>query len=216
VPRSYGQYCGLARALDVVGERWSLLIIRELLIRPARYGELLDSLPGVPTNLLADRLRRLEAAGVVERRYDAEVEGVVYGLTAWGLELREAVEALVRWSSPLMLQGRGKDTFRRQWLVIALRALLRGRSSPKPVTVGLEVEGASIAVSLDRSGVDVTEAADRLPAATLRGEPSELLRLAAGLVPVDSVIDSGNLYGSRDIFASVFAPQATDKHGAST
>ena len=54
MPRSYGQYCGLARALDVVGERWSLLIIRELLIRPARYGELLDSLPGVPTNLLAE------------------------------------------------------------------------------------------------------------------------------------------------------------------
>ena len=64
--RSYGQYCGLARALDVVGDRWNLLIVRQLVIAPARYRELVEGLPGVATNLLADRLRDLETAGVIE------------------------------------------------------------------------------------------------------------------------------------------------------
>ncbi len=66
--RDYGQYCGLARALDVVGDRWNLLIVRELLIGPARFGELREGLAGVATNLLTGRLRDLEANGVIERR----------------------------------------------------------------------------------------------------------------------------------------------------
>ncbi|MBO0875285.1 MAG: helix-turn-helix transcriptional regulator, partial [Pseudonocardia sp.] len=105
--RSYGQYCGLARALDVVGDRWNLLIVRQLLMAPSRYRELLDGLPGVATNLLADRLRDLETAGVVERRLAEEGNAIVYALTPWGAELREPVEGLIRWSTPLM--GRGPD-----------------------------------------------------------------------------------------------------------
>ena len=66
--RSYGQYCPLAKTLDVVGDRWSLLIVRELMIRgPSRYTDIRNGLPGVATNLLADRLRELEQAGVVRR-----------------------------------------------------------------------------------------------------------------------------------------------------
>ena len=68
--RSYNQYCALARALDVVGERWSLLIVRELLEGPRRFGELLEGLPGIATNLLTERLRSLEEAGVLARRPD--------------------------------------------------------------------------------------------------------------------------------------------------
>ena len=68
--RSYRQYCGLARALDVIGERWSLLIVRELLDGPRRYNELLEGLPGIATNLLTDRLRNLEADGVLRRLDD--------------------------------------------------------------------------------------------------------------------------------------------------
>src|SRR5437588_6264945 len=65
--RSYRQFCALARALDVIGDRWTLLIVRELLLRPCRYTDLRDGLPGIATNLLAERLRELEAANVVER-----------------------------------------------------------------------------------------------------------------------------------------------------
>ena len=70
--RSYGQYCALARALDVVGDRWTLLVVRELLARDCRYSDLREGLPGIATNLLADRLRHLEAAGLVES-YDAQI-----------------------------------------------------------------------------------------------------------------------------------------------
>ncbi len=87
--RSYGQYCGLARALDVVGDRWNLLIVRQLLIAPARYRELVEGLPGVATNLLADRLRDLETAGVIERRLAEKGNAVLYALTPWGAELRD-------------------------------------------------------------------------------------------------------------------------------
>ena len=92
--RDYGQYCGLARALDVVGDRWNLLIVRQLLIGPARFGELREGLPGIATNLLTDRLRDLESAGVVERRLSDEANAITYALTDWGAQLREPIYAM--------------------------------------------------------------------------------------------------------------------------
>lgn len=109
--RTYKQFCGLARALDVVGERWTLLIVRELLTGPKGYNQLLAGLPGIATNLLADRLRSLADAGVLARLDDGR-----YELTAWGHELREAVYALGRWAGPLMVQPRGDDHFQMLWL----------------------------------------------------------------------------------------------------
>ena len=101
MPRSpwngYGRFCPLARALDVVGERWTLVIVQELLKRPSRYGELTRRLPGIGTTVLAERLRKLEAAGVVQRVPGAVGEGVVYALTDRGIELSEPLEALRRW-----------------------------------------------------------------------------------------------------------------------
>src|SRR5688572_6590144 len=130
--RSYGQYCGLARALDVVGDRWSLLIVRELLVSPARYGQLQAGLPGISTNLLAERLRQLEEAGVVERQLDAGSNSAVYALTPWGLELRTAVAGLVNWSTPLMVTGRAGDHFQPHWLVVALESLMNSKRSKTP------------------------------------------------------------------------------------
>ncbi|MEU4497535.1 helix-turn-helix domain-containing protein [Streptomyces sp. NPDC023998] len=93
----YGRFCPLARALDVVGERWSLVIIQELLKQPCRYGELQNRLPGIGTSVLADRLRRLERAGVVARTPGAVGAGVLYTLTERGQGLDEALRALRRW-----------------------------------------------------------------------------------------------------------------------
>src|SRR5918911_4809011 len=97
--RSYGHYCGVAKALDLVGDRWSLLIIRELLLRAAcRYTDLRDGLPGIATNLLAERLRDLEAAGIVERESaPPPVATTLFRLTDRGLELRPAIHALGHW-----------------------------------------------------------------------------------------------------------------------
>ncbi|WP_204803954.1 winged helix-turn-helix transcriptional regulator [Mycobacterium riyadhense] len=95
--RGYARFCPLARALDVVGERWTLVIVQELLARPHRYGELLGRLPGIGTSVLADRLRRLELAGLVARQPGAVGGGVVYALTERGHALDDALCALRRW-----------------------------------------------------------------------------------------------------------------------
>src|SRR5260221_10589655 len=100
----YGRFCPLSRALDVIGERWTLVIVQELLKQPRRYGTLLDRLPGISTSVLADRLRRLERAGVVAREPGAVGAGVVYTLTARGQELEEALRALRRWAGGLPAQ----------------------------------------------------------------------------------------------------------------
>jgi DNA-binding HxlR family transcriptional regulator len=93
----YGRFCPLARALDVVGDRWTLVIVQELSKRASRYTDLVRRLPGIGTTVLADRLRKLEVAGVVERRLGAVGEGVVYGLTERGFALEETLGALRRW-----------------------------------------------------------------------------------------------------------------------
>jgi DNA-binding HxlR family transcriptional regulator len=96
--RSYGDGCGIARALDVVGERWALLVVRELLLGPRRFSDLRRALPKASSNLLADRLRELEARGVIARRKLAPPAGArVYELTGWGRELEPIVLALGGW-----------------------------------------------------------------------------------------------------------------------
>jgi DNA-binding HxlR family transcriptional regulator len=183
--RSYGQYCGLARALDVVGDRWNLLIVRQLLVAPARYRELLDGLPGVATNLLADRLRDLETAGVVERRLASADNAVLYALTPWGAELRAPVESLVRWSTPLMARGPGGDRFRAEWLVVALPALLAGRKARRVSTVGIAVDDQLIQVRATRSGVAVGPHDGHDLDAVLHADAAVVLGLAAGALTLD-------------------------------
>src|SRR5215470_14053440 len=102
--RSYGEYCSIAKALDVVGDRWTLLIIRELLIRGGcRYTDLKDGLPGIASNLLADRIRELEEAGLV-RREEAlpPVATTLFHLTDSGAELLPVLDAIGRWGVRFM------------------------------------------------------------------------------------------------------------------
>ncbi len=85
--RVYGQYCGFSRALEVVGERWALLVVRDLLVGPKRFTDLLRGLAGIPTNVLTARLKELEHAGIVRRRVlPRPARAVVYELTEYGLE----------------------------------------------------------------------------------------------------------------------------------
>lgn len=202
--RSYGHFCGLARALDVVGERWTLLLVRELLVRPARYSELAAGLPGVASNLLADRLKRLEALGVIERRLGAGSSAVVYALTPWGEQLRDPVEALVRWSTPLMRPGRGDDAFRGSWLAVGLRALLAGRTSTEPVAVGLATGEGTMAVHFDAGGARVELDPATLPPTVLEADPEVVLGLAAGVLSVGQALARGRLRGRRRDVSAVF------------
>jgi len=124
--RSYQQYCGLARGLDVIGDRWSLLIIRELALRDCRYTDIRDGLPGIASNLLAQRMRDLTAAGVAER-FDAPppIAAPLYRLTRHGRDLLPTLFALVRWAQPLMVGGpEPSDIERNRWIAFAARAFI--------------------------------------------------------------------------------------------
>lgn len=210
--RSYGHYCGLARALDVVGDRWNLLIVRELLPGPARYRDLLEGLPGVATNLLSNRLRDLEAAGVVERRPAIDGNAVAYALTEWGAELRGPLEGLVRWSTPLMVSGPGSDVFRPEWIVIALPALLREKvSTDRDVTVGVTVDGQAFQISVDAAGLDVRARDDRELDAAVRAEGMVVLGMAAGMLDLDDIRSMVDVEGDETAVRAAFGlpPSAT-------
>jgi DNA-binding HxlR family transcriptional regulator len=181
--KSYGQFCGLARALDVVGDRWNLLIVRELLIGPARFGQLRAGLPTIATNLLAERLKDLEGHGVIERRLADDGNAIAYALTPWGQQLREPVDGLIRWSTPVMRRGRCDDSFDPRWLVPALHALLADRRAPTPTTLVLLVDGIHMQVTVDGDGPHV-RILDEVPggAAVLRASAETVLALAAGAI----------------------------------
>lgn len=200
--RSYGQFCGLARALDVVGDRWNLLIVRELLPGPMRYNELKTSLAGIATNLLAERLRSLEGNGIVERRLgDA---GVLYALTPWGAGLREPMEALGRWGAPLMMTGRDGDSFQPRWLVLALPALLRGVRAAPALELGFEIEGFLIVLHIDENGPRAVVQPDRQPGTILKAAPEIVVGLAAGGLTIDQAVSAGRLQGDVKVLRRAF------------
>jgi DNA-binding HxlR family transcriptional regulator len=206
--RSYGQFCGLARTLDVVGDRWSLLIVRELLLGPMRYGELLASLGGIATNLLADRLRSLESSGLIERQL-GETSGVLYALTPWGGQLREAIEALIRWSFPLMASGPGGDAMQPRWLAVALPALLRGRTARRPLELGIEVAGSFMTLRIDEDGPHVTVQPDRRPDTILKAAPEAVLGLVAGVITVEELRSQASFHGDPRILTAVLGVART-------
>lgn len=182
----YHQFCGVARGLDVVGDRWALLVVRDLMHGPRRFSELRSGLPGIASNLLVRRLDELQAAGVVERRLADR--GHAYALTDHGLALRPVLHALVRWSAPGMAAGpRPDEHVDAAWLALAAEALLDERRTATPRTVRLDVvepgsaPGGSVTVVVDADGARAhRDAPPGEPTARLAGPPAALLGVVAG------------------------------------
>ncbi len=183
--RSYNQYCALARSLDVVGERWTLLIIRELFSRDSRYSDLRDGLPGIATNLLADRLRRLQADGIIEA-YDAPrpVGATVYRLTPRGRELGPVLKALVDWGGPLTTRSEESDTFRTHWMALGLPILFHGVETADlaPLTVLINTGDQPATLHIDDGGITMAVDADRTDEAVVvvEGEPDDVFAVLTG------------------------------------
>jgi DNA-binding HxlR family transcriptional regulator len=198
--RTYGQYCALAKALDIVGDRWVLLIVRELLIRgQCRYSDLKAGLPGIATNLLAQRLRELEEAGVVERASAAApISAPVYALTPRGKELEPAIAALGRWASPLMGAPAKGDTFQAHWLTLPAELFLADRE-PKKTAVTIEVRTGEGVVTLEtrKGGVRASLGAADQPDATLSGPPNLVLGLLMGRITMARARAGGLRYTGR-------------------
>src|SRR5215218_6017447 len=121
--RDYGQYDGIARGLELVGERWALLIIRDLLVGPRRYGELAAGLPRIPTNILAARLKELQEARILRRVPRSRV--IIYELTQYGRELEPVVLALGAWGFRAMGDPREEQIITADSMTMALRTAFR-------------------------------------------------------------------------------------------
>ena len=186
--RSYRQFCGLARALDIVGERWTLLIVRELLMGPRRYTDLHAGLPGIATNLLATRLNRMEEAGLVTRE-DAPppIATTLYRLTLRGEELRPVIESLGRWARPLMAQGMKGDAFRAEWLTLPAELYLADRDpSRPPVVVEVRAGVQPIVIEANEGTIRSRPGRAKEPDAIITARPDIALGLLLGRIDLTS------------------------------
>ncbi len=194
--RSYGQYCALARALDVVGERWTLLIIRELLAGDCRYSDLRDALPGIATNLLAERLRQLRAHGLIES-VDAPrpVRATVHRLTDRGRELVPAVRALVAFGGRLAGE-QGDDAFRTHWMVLGVPMYFEGVQveDVAPLSVQVDTGEQPAVLTVTDAGVSMQVGAPSGPPhVTVAGAPDAVFAVLTGTAagPTGDVAISG-------------------------
>jgi DNA-binding HxlR family transcriptional regulator len=165
--RTYGDGCAIARALDVIGERWALLVVRELLLGPKRYTDLRGGLPNASPNVLSERLRELERAGVVRRRKLPPPAGSrVYELTEWGLALEEIVLSLGRWAARSPTPPGDAPIVSADSVILALRALFdpgaaRGLRAGYELRLGedrFRIEVVADAFEVVRGGVDQADA----------------------------------------------------------
>lgn len=186
--KEHGQMCGLAVALDLVGDRWTLLIARELLVGPRRFGELQAGLPGCSPNLLAGRLHTLKEHGLVQDSTLSGRAGSHYQLTAQGQTLREPVESLLRWGGQFIPQRHGLQEQQPHWLEVAAPALLRARWNGRTrLRLQFSVEGHEFAVETRGRALVGVPGAVGAPDATLRLPYARALALLSGQAPLKSL-----------------------------
>jgi DNA-binding HxlR family transcriptional regulator len=194
--RTYGDSCGIARALDLVGERWALLVLRELLLGPKRFTDLRSALPGVSPDVLAQRLRELERAGVlVRRRLAPPAAARVYELTEWGSELEPALVALGRWGSRAALPD-DPPQLSPDALAVALESMFDpGAAGPLEGGYRLELGEHLFTVSVAGGAIKVRRphSAGPAPRLTIITDPGTLTAALWHGLDVDQAIRSGAL-----------------------
>jgi DNA-binding HxlR family transcriptional regulator len=204
--RSYGQICGLSRALEIVGERWAMLIIRDLLVGPRRFTDLRQGLPRIPTNVLSARLKELEQAGVLQRRIlPRPATAVVYELTDYGRELDEILMALGRWGARSMGVPDAEDIYTADSLIMAMRASYQGSDGAQapagPVSYELRVTDIVLSVTVRDGELGIT--AGPRPDPDLVIETSHgLAALLLGQVTPSEAVQNGSvrLTGDPELF----------------
>jgi DNA-binding HxlR family transcriptional regulator len=183
--RSYNQFCGVARALDLIGERWALLVVRELVLGPKRFTDLRQGLPGIATNVLSVRLRQLERDGVVTRRLlPPPAPAQIYQLTELGRELVPIMLALGRWGAGTMGARSPDQSIRGEWLALALKAFFDPEAAGDlRATIALELDGASFTLRVEQGLLDVVPGKDEVSDLVISSDTELLLQFLAG-VPV--------------------------------
>lgn len=213
--RRYNQYCPIARSLDVIGDRWTLLIIRELRFRDSRYSDLREALPGIATNLLGDRLRQLEADGLIES-YEAPppVRASVYRLTPRGHQLSPVLRALVEWGGPLLATGQGGDIFRTHWLALELPALFAevDVADLAPLTILVHTGDQPATIELNDVGfaMNLGMAVSSKQAVVVEGSPEDVFALLTGMAATGNRAGA-TVRGSREAVQRLHALAARSR-----
>jgi len=210
--RSYGEYCAVAKALDVIGDRWTLLIVRELALRGGcRYTDLRKGLPGIATNLLAERLRELEQAGIVSREEaPPPIATTLFHLTPRGQELRPVIDDLFRWGLPLMTEQKPDDAVRSHWLAGALEAMLSDRFPEQPpVEIELRTGDQPIVVKVAGGTVRTSSGAAASPGLVVTGEARPIMGLLLGLLePEDAQAAGVECRGELRVLDRILTPHS--------
>ena len=193
--RSYNQYCALARALDVVGERWTLLLVRELLLGPRRFRDLLDGLPGIGTNLLSDRLKALGAAGIVRKAVlPPPAASAVYELTDLGRELEPAVLALGRFGAAFLGQRGERDFADAGWFFVSIRATFRPeRAAGVRESYEFRIDGKPFSVRVSDGDARTAQGAPEDPDLVTTTDLDSFVALLAGELEPEDAVTSGRV-----------------------
>jgi DNA-binding HxlR family transcriptional regulator len=189
--RSYREFCSIARALDVVGERWTILIVRNLLLAPRRYTDLLDDLPGITTNLLAKRLKEMAAGGLIQH-----TPPNLYSLTGRGRALEPVLLALAGWARPLMDRPHRDDTLNPGWPLVPLVALYRGGVR---FELELRADGRVFELSFLPDELRVLERAAARPDAVVSCSGPAMRRLFFGVEPLAALLHEGAIEAEGDL-----------------
>lgn len=195
--RSYGQYCALAKALDVIGDRWTLLIVRELMTRKrARYTDLRAGLPGIASNLLSERLRELESSGIVAREdAPAPIATTLYRLTERGEALRPVIRELGRWGVPLLASSNDSDEIRGHWIGLPAEIyLIDGDPRKPPVTLEVRTGDEPVTLTTAAGKIESHMGTVPKPDAVLSGPARDVAAILLGGASVTAAHKRGVRY----------------------
>jgi DNA-binding HxlR family transcriptional regulator len=197
--RSYDQYCAIARALDVLGERWTPLIVRELLAGPRRYTDLHADLPGISTDILASRLKEMERDGLVTRHRLASPGAVyVYELTQHGRDLLPVLTALAGWGTSALTERRPTDAVRAHWFAIPLMPQLQHLAAQRTGVVEVRLDEGSFHIRVGGAAPAYADGPAERPDALLDLDTETCLALAQGRTSVQKAIKDGGMRVTGD------------------
>jgi DNA-binding HxlR family transcriptional regulator len=197
--KQYNQFCSVARALDVIGDRWALLVVRELLLGPRRFTDLADGLPGIGTNVLATRLRELEAHGIIARRQLLPpTPAALYELTEDGEALRSVLHEVSRWGMRRLAPRQPEDVVRAEWFVLALAGSLDAGMLTAGQSFALLIDGKPFTLSVTTDRVAPTAGAPSTSEATIIATLPALFELASGADSLAALSKNGAITVTGD------------------
>src|SRR5918992_1715488 len=191
----YHQYCALARTLDVAGDRWTLLIVRELAPGPRRFTDLVEGLPGISRKILTERLRQLERDGVIARReLPPPAARQVYALTDDGRDLATAMAALIAWGARRLGEREPGEAFRPRWPAVAMANLADGEAAEGTTEIYQYLVGdAAFYFTVDDGSIEVHDGRAREAAVLVTTGEGTWADIASGTIPASAAVDTGAL-----------------------